>query len=606
MAVELDKHQMNTIKSSKRWRRLLVGLMAALGVATILIGAAYEIDVYTESNAFCTLCHAVYPEHAAYQGSPHARVDCAQCHIGPGLTPKIKAKLFGLRELYLTLTNTYGRPIPPPVETLRPAAEICEACHWPEKFYEDRVREIVHIAPDEDNTETRTYLVMKTGGGESHLGRGRGIHWHIENPVWYAATDEGRQEIPWVGVELNGKMVEYVAVDAPQSAIELAQLPRRKMDCMDCHNRATHVFPSPERRLDEAMALGRIPRDLPFFKQQASQVWVALPHDAEEAMTSDIEGIEIFYQNEYPDLYADRKADIQAALAVVREISDLSSFPDMKVSWQTYPNNIGHSDAPGCFRCHDGKHFSREGESIRLDCNICHSIPETVKLGESAVRMEIATIREPDTHLAANFIADHRFQADESCTACHGPIGFGTDDSSFCANSACHGQAWPEVDLDAADPHPIQLEGKHAEALCYQCHDAVRKPAYVCASCHQPPTEPHFGPDDCETCHQAVGWAESAAPLVRAAPPMAHPLAGNLLCLRCHDEGGLVPRPADHKGRPQETCSTCHEEGGPSPAIAHGLEGRDNCLMCHAVDSKVKPAPAGHEGRTNELCQLCH
>ena len=46
----------------------------------------------------------------------------------------------------------------------------------------------------------------------------------------------------------------------------------------------------------------------------------------------------------------------------------------MHVSWNTYPNFIGHFYTPGCFRCHDGKHKSAEGKIISKDCNMCHTV----------------------------------------------------------------------------------------------------------------------------------------------------------------------------------------------------------------------------------------
>jgi hypothetical protein len=58
----------------------------------------------------------------------------------------------------------------------------------------------------------------------------------------------------------------------------------------------------------------------------------------------------------------------------VQEIHDRNVFPAMKVTFGSYPNNVGHVDSPGCFRCHDGEHKSRDGATIGQDCETCHAI----------------------------------------------------------------------------------------------------------------------------------------------------------------------------------------------------------------------------------------
>jgi hypothetical protein len=232
----------------------------------------------------------------------------------------------------------------------------------------------------------------------------------------------------------------------------------------------------------------------------------------------------------------------------------------------------------------------------------------------------VADIEEPPSHLEANFIADHRFQANDECGSCHGEIAFGDDDSSFCANSACHGRAWPSVDLDAAFPHPIELEGKHAEAWCHDCHAGEAKPAFECANCHEPPSESHFG-DECEECHTPAGFEGAVL------PAELHPveLVGAHLsasCDACHLAGQPAPEyvcsgcheaPENHL---EGTCDTCHTPEGwvesaasvtaSAPGITHELEGRDDCLMCHDPEGQVRPAPAEHSDFANEQCTICH
>lgn len=400
-------------------QRLLLRASLTIIAMVLTLLVIYEANHYLESNHFCgQICHSLDPEYTAYQDSPHAHVSCAECHIGPGLIPKIKAKTFGIRELYLTLTNSYGRPIPPPVEAMRPAEEICEQCHWPEKFYEDRVQELRRFAEDETNTETKVYLAMKVGGGSSRQGKGMGIHWHIENPVWYIATDEIRQEIPWVGLMREGKMVEYISIDSPLTPEKVEKAEKRVMDCMDCHNRATHIFRSPDRAVDEALASGLIDREIPYIKKKLMDVVRAGPYPSEEAKYAAIEAIEDFYKAEYPEVYTNKKEEIRAAIDLYHEICEKSCFPDMNLDWKTYPDNIGHSEYIGCFRCHDGRHFSAEREPIRMQCVICHSVPLAVK-GDTSLKMAMNVLPQFEVHVENHEGLITHYEGPSTCRACH-------------------------------------------------------------------------------------------------------------------------------------------------------------------------------------------
>lgn len=417
---------------------LVAGLVAYLAVSSLLDWA--------NSTKFCgTTCHAMKPEYTAYQGSFHARVRCAECHVGPGLWAEVEAKWQGVRELWLYVTDTWERPIPSPVENLRPARDTCEACHWPEVFYNDRAVDIVHYADDEANTRSDTYMLVKIGGGSSRRGQGRGIHWHIENPIEYIATDAQRQNIPWVRVQVDGQTLTYVDVTQPLSDAELGRYETRVMDCIDCHNRATHVFRSAEEGVEGAMANGLLPDDLPYLRQHAVGVMSADYATEEEAMAS-IAALADFYKQHYPDVYKARSTDISAAVQVLQSLYRSSHFPEYRVTSATYPDNIGHKDSPGCFRCHDGKHLASDGSSIRLHCNICHTIPQTVVGGGPAPAVPLSsTVPQPDSHLASNWMAEHRVAVDQTCAACH-------QMPTFCANPNCHGRSWPYVDLRAVNP----------------------------------------------------------------------------------------------------------------------------------------------------------
>jgi nitrate/TMAO reductase-like tetraheme cytochrome c subunit len=350
------------------FRRLILFVVAATLVNMVIAGQlGYSAVTYMEGVTFCGLtCHTVMqPEYAAYQNSPHSRVECVKCHIGPGASWFVRSKLSGIRQVFAVTFNTYERPIPTPVRNLRPARETCEACHWPEKFGEDRLRVIEKFADDEKNTATKTVLLMRIGGGL----RGPGIHGRHLGPgvvVRYTPSDESRQKIPWV--EYNdgrGAVTAYASPGTKPEAIR--NLPVRVMDCMDCHNRPTHAFELPERAVDHAMSVGEIPRDLPFIKKKSVEALKA-PNAAIPAV------LERFYKDNYPDVFAARRADIARSSATVVAIHNRNVFPSMKVNWGNYPINLGHTDFPGCFRCHDDQHKGSDGKTVSQDCNACHEL----------------------------------------------------------------------------------------------------------------------------------------------------------------------------------------------------------------------------------------
>ncbi len=472
--------------SRQRWF-ISLPLLILAGVG-VYLGIAALLD-WANSTAFCgTICHTMTPEYTAYQRSFHARVRCSECHVGPGLLAEVEAKWQGLRELWLYITNTYERPIPSPVENLRPARDTCEHCHWPEVFYQDRAIAIPHFADDQANTRSTTYMLVKIGGGMHRQGQGRGIHWHIENRVEYIATDPQRQHIPWVRAQLNGQVVTFVDVTEPLSEAELAQYEIRTMDCIDCHNRATHIFRSAEQAVDEAMANGLLSPDLPYLRKKAVEVMKATYPDQKTALEA-IAALEEYYRQNDPQ-YAEHKEKVAQAVRVLQDIYSASHFPDYKVYPETYPDNIGHSESPGCFRCHDGKHLAADGSSIRLHCNICHTIPQTVPAGQPAPPISFQSPPEPPSHLASNWMAEHRTVMDASCAACHRM-------ETFCANPNCHGRSWPYVNLKAVSPpFPLPTPVPASPTLPptpvpATPAEAVRRGAALyaeqCASCHARP-----------------------------------------------------------------------------------------------------------------------
>ncbi|HVM96894.1 MAG TPA: NapC/NirT family cytochrome c [Candidatus Acidoferrales bacterium] len=341
---------------------------------------SYEAYEATESVSFCgTTCHTpMEPEHTAYLNSPHARVRCVDCHVGSGAEWYVKSKLSGMYQLYAVATNSYPRPIEVPISNLRPAQETCEQCHWPQKFFEAQLRSQVHYLSDDDNSRWNIDLLIRTGGGGGGPGQVGGIHWHmnIDNKVEYIATDQKRQVIPWVKMtnRKTGAAVEYMSAESPLSDADRAKATIRTVDCMDCHNRPSHVYNSPRVAMNVAMADGRIDPTLPAIKRTGVELLAATYTSADEAVEALRKGVVDFYQKEHPEVLRDRRPAVDKAIAELQTIYRHNFFPAMKVRWDTYPNNIGHFMFPGCFRCHDGQHKSADGRVISRECTSCHSI----------------------------------------------------------------------------------------------------------------------------------------------------------------------------------------------------------------------------------------
>src|SRR5579871_480114 len=363
-----------------RQRRIAV-IGTALVLAFLLVTAvgSYQTYEYSESVAFCgQVCHGVMrPEYTAYQNSPHARVACVACHIGPGASWFVRSKVSGAYQVYATLTDVYPRPIPTPIEHLRPAQQTCEQCHWPAKFYGDAERVWHHFLSDERNSPWTIRLLMKVGGGDPTHGPVGGIHWHmnIADEVEYIATDANRQTIPWVRItRRDGTVTVYQSQDAPLTPAQIAAAVPRRMDCIDCHDRPSHDYLDPAHAVDIAMSIGRIDPAIPFIKTEAVAVLAEKYASTAEAQAAIAEKLTTYYETRYADFTAGHRAMITQAIAGVQEIYRLNFFPEMHVDWKVYPNNIGHLTAPGCYRCHDGNHVSADGEVVKHDCDSCHVI----------------------------------------------------------------------------------------------------------------------------------------------------------------------------------------------------------------------------------------
>jgi nitrate/TMAO reductase-like tetraheme cytochrome c subunit len=354
-----------------------------IGFATILnvmiFGlASYKGVSYMDSKEFCGLsCHTVMaPEYNAYENSPHSRVECVQCHIGPGAGWFIRAKLSGLRQVFAVTFHTYSRPIPSPVKYLRPARDTCEQCHWPQRFSGDKFILKTNYKDDEKNTPMTTALVMKIGGRASSGSVGiHGRHLDDDSRIQYISTDERRQVIPVVYyTDAKGKTVEYVSTDIKVSKQELEKGEQRTMDCIDCHNRPTHAFELPANAVDLRMSRGLISPELPYIQKKSVELLKADYPDRDIAQKQIVEGIENYYRTSYPGVYTSKRALIEQSAENVAKIYLRNIFPDMKMTWGVHPNNLGHNDFPGCFRCHDGSHTSADGRTISNDCTACHNL----------------------------------------------------------------------------------------------------------------------------------------------------------------------------------------------------------------------------------------
>jgi hypothetical protein len=340
--------------------------VSVLGVAT------YKGMHTMESVAFCgTTCHTVMqPEYTAYLRSSHARVKCVECHIGEGASWFVRSKLSGSWQVIATLFDLYPKPIESPIHNLRPARETCEQCHWPEKFVGDKMKVIPHFKDDEKNTETKTVLLMRVGGADG--GKSHGIHWHVDRNTKVRYLSDAKRE--------NIYEVELVRKDGSTDRFAVENAPKdpkakwREMDCVDCHNRPTHVFRTPSQEIDLALQSGAISRELPFIRREGLRVLKEKYASHEEAREKIREDVATFYAKNYPDVSTAKKDAIESASNQLGAIYASEVFPAMNVTWGTYPNRIGHEDYPGCQRCHDGDHKNAEGKAITDDCEACHMV----------------------------------------------------------------------------------------------------------------------------------------------------------------------------------------------------------------------------------------
>ena len=493
--------------NNRRHRRIVLWALPALaGGGLLLAFVAYNGFLFTESVTFCgRVCHTVMePEYTAYLHSPHANVRCVECHVGPGAGWFVRSKLSGVHQVFAVLLDSYDRPIETPIENLRPARETCEHCHWPEKFFGAQLVENPHFRYDRTSTaEQITFAVKTGGGGPSTAGFDNGIHWHmvVSVDVEYALSDAGHHEFPWIKVtRLDGSTETYTDRATELTPTDIAELPRHTMDCIDCHNRPTHIYGAVDRVVDRALASHTLPRDLPWVKRASVAL---LSHDYashEEAAEKLPEDLRAFYRVNEPEVLELSPGQLAQTAEALVTIYRQHVFPAMGVAWGTYTDNIGHRNWPGCFRCHDGRHVDTSGLVLANDCTICHTNPE-----RSALKPLGSSLPEGD-------------------------------------------DTW----------HLMSLEGGHGKLMCNTCHSAGRGEPPTCAECHQIPTDPPMMSDlACDDCHAKPGLVQPLTDCTTCHPdPLGlHNLASHaeLDCWSCH-----TAHRWDAASR--EPCLVCHDD----------------------------------------------
>ncbi len=364
------KHQIATI----------VFTLGTIIIVALSVFGTFKAYEYTDSDAFCgKVCHEVMePEYTAYLDSPHSRVGCVKCHINPEADWKEKAKISGIYQIYSVMFNKYNRPITTPIQNLRPNQNTCEQCHLPKHFYSETKKDYDIFTNDENNSEYKHSLLIKVGGGSPEFGNNSGIHWsmNLANEITYLPLDDKRNIIPWVKSRstITGKEVVYKDTSVKFSTDLLKPANMRRMDCIDCHNRQSHIFSQPNSTINKYIAANMIDRTLPYIKSIGVQTLDNFVRSRETSYDDIKSYIWNFYKTNYPEIAISKKDAINRTISQLNKIYLRNYFPNMNVNWKDFQSNIGHMQSPGCYRCHDGKHVSNDGKVISQDCNICHLI----------------------------------------------------------------------------------------------------------------------------------------------------------------------------------------------------------------------------------------
>jgi len=459
----------------------LLLVFGALGFAAVWTGVT--LIQWTETASFCGRCHQMGPELAAYDAGAHRDVTCGECHVEPGVEGWIKAKLNGTKQLIQVITGLYPKPVPPPDHSdLPPVADTCLRCHSLERLATVNLVTRTTFTEDQANTRQFVGLMIRPGSGDV-ADVNRSVHWHVLSDVQFRAPATNAQKIDYVAVtRSDGTVEEFIAQDkvgvaedvGPDIAKIKATEPDRKMDCITCHNRVGHPIPNPGLSTDARLVSGQIDPTLPFIKREAMRIlWSAFP----DVPTADAEADKLasFYSLNYPAVAATQSAAIGQAVAQIKLLYRLAATPDMKVTAASYPDNLGHLDFPGCFRCHDGGHFLvKDGaitkEVIPSTCDTCHTFPQ---IGTAIASLPLG--QPPSTHADPLYVFTHRSVATsvdpggQSCGGCHA--------RDYCVN--CHKTGAVTVKHDTMMTNHAQVIRDQGNGACAYCHQPV-----YCARCH--------------------------------------------------------------------------------------------------------------------------
>jgi predicted CXXCH cytochrome family protein len=353
------------------FRHALDIVVVATFINFIIVGiGCYRGVAYMDTVSFCgNTCHVMAPENAAYHVGPHSGVACTECHVAPGAAGYVHAKVNGTKQLFMVLADHYPKPIMAD-HKVPVASATCLNCHNPHTDTGDKVLVDKTYADDITNTQTSSVTLMHVGGQDA-FGHLSGIHGAHMGKIEYLATDTTDQTIPWVRkTNPDGSTTDFVT--SGSTAPKPGQM--RVMDCIDCHNRAAHSFDTAEGALDKMMAQGSPSASLPFLHKEGLALLNTKYDTQGEAKAQIIAGLITFYRSQYPSVWDTQRPQIETSANTLVKIYDENIFPAMNVGWGTHPNNIGHTDSPGCFRCHDGSHTSKDGKSITNDCSVCHNL----------------------------------------------------------------------------------------------------------------------------------------------------------------------------------------------------------------------------------------
>ena len=441
---------------AKKMIPLTVGTVLGVLVIFALMGTAGVATwEYSNSDAFCTdACHAVHPENAfAHKASQHAEVACVECHVGRISTFKKAARKTGHMSHVWSVIFGYERPLVAP--SLPIARESCESCHTTEPHQHNSIRVKQHFAANAKNSETKTILPVRTVGRTFYGGQSKGIDEHTRTTVRFVATDPQKQNIPWVeATRADGTVVVYEDASARLDEADISAAEKHTMECKDCHNLAGHPVKDPDLLIDELLADGTLDRRLPYVKARAVELLNKEFQDADEAREL-VHEAWTSYEEEFPeikqrfpDAWERSRELLEERQEIMAGLLQRNQFAAADISWRSFPDNAGHRNSPGCFRCHNGRHQTAEGDLLPVGCTQCHSVPiVTTRNRIGGDLMDLADMRAPSDHDAADFIFVHDELADEEdadCDICHGDkIAFGTNDRTFCANSGCHDNSWP-------------------------------------------------------------------------------------------------------------------------------------------------------------------